>query len=68
MQRKESVAFEMNVVNDETRNSFQQTSNDCMKTPATEEEYKKKMENSKSQIEYIDFSETKYNQSTRQND
>ena len=31
----------MNVVNNETDNTLRQLNNDCMKTPATENEYNK---------------------------
>ena len=48
----------MNAVNNETDNRLKQSSNDCRKTPATENEYNK-LENSQTQIENPDYTENK---------
>ena len=45
IQRNETVGLEMIAVNNETDNTFKQSSKDCMKTPATENKYNK-LENS----------------------
>ena len=52
IQRNESVALKMNALNKETDNSLKQSSDDCMKTPAIENEYKK-LDNSQPQIETL---------------
>ena len=37
-QRNETVALEMSAVNNDIDNTLKQSSNECMKTPATENE------------------------------
>ena len=51
--RKENVILEMNAVNNETDNTSKQSSNNCMKTSATESKYGK-LKNRQSQIENTD--------------
>ena len=43
----------MNAGNNETDNTLKQSSNDCMKTPAIENDFK--LENSQPQIENLDY-------------
>ena len=54
----EKVELEMNTVNDETDNTFKQSSKDYIETSATENKYNK-LEDSQPQIENLDYTENK---------
>ena len=58
IKQNDIISHEMNTVNNEIGYKLKHSSKDCMKTPATENKYKK-LENCQPQIEKPDYRENK---------